>query len=245
MEPPPPPEPQLPHAQSVPSFFDDSFRDVPRGHHHRRSHRHKCNCKKSRRRHSHHHHRSRSRCRGKNCDCSDAGSSEFSVGLSESTDSRCHHHKRSKYSDDESDESSHHCKHRSRSERRGPRQVKREDREREFRHSSTQAEPIEDQAQTFTGNPAQGITIPQHIVIPPTEDNDGNPRKYHVSYTFKYPCHFQLGFSDKLRNYNILRPPTAGNRISQTRNPSEWSHGQDPATRIYHLQRLKSRSQLD
>ena len=67
---------QLSHAQSVPSLFDDSFRDVPRGHSHRKSRRRKSHHCSRRRHHSHGHRRSRSRCKG--CDCSDAGSSEFS-----------------------------------------------------------------------------------------------------------------------------------------------------------------------
>ena len=103
------------------------------------------------------------------------------VGPSESTESR-HHHRRHRrdYSDDESDC----CKHRHRSDRRGPRQVKRDDRElKELKHSGTQPDP--DIVEPF-GSPAQGFTIPQNIVIPPVDagvDADGNiqPRKYQVN----------------------------------------------------------------
>jgi hypothetical protein len=202
---PPPDNTQLSHAQSVPSLFDDSFRDVPRGHHHRRSHRHKsCHCHHRSRRHSHGHRRSRSRCKNKNCDCSDSSS----IGPSESTDSRCHHRHRHRrdYSDDESDTT---CNkhHRHRSERRGPRQVKRDDREqKELKHISTQADPLE----PIIGSPAQGFTIPQNIVIPPVDaglDADGNvqPRKYQINseITISYdPKQQQLGISPRPETRN-------------------------------------------
>uniref|UniRef100_A0AC34PXQ7 Uncharacterized protein n=1 Tax=Panagrolaimus sp. JU765 TaxID=591449 RepID=A0AC34PXQ7_9BILA len=49
--------------------------------------------------------------------------------------------------------------------------------------ANTQADPEEPSTGPvpFTATPGQGITIPQHIVIPPTDDNDGNPRKYHIN----------------------------------------------------------------
>jgi len=92
--------------------------------------------------------------------------------------------------------------------------VKREDREREFRHSSTQAEPLEDPAQTITANPAQGITIPQHIVIPPTEDNDGNPRKYHIN------SEITISYDPRQQGTGSPRPETRASGITgRTQQP--------------------------
>uniref|UniRef100_A0A914C092 Uncharacterized protein n=1 Tax=Acrobeloides nanus TaxID=290746 RepID=A0A914C092_9BILA len=174
-------------AQSVPSLFED-FRDVPRGSVRRHRHRSYCKCcDRHHHHHSHHHHhkrrRSRSRCRK---DSSDACSSDYSA--TDSTSSRHRHRRHSRhYSDNESDLSNFtengKKRRKHREERKGPRQVKRDDRDREFRSAETQvASEIPEMTQP-SGYPG-AFTIPQHIVIPPVSpdepDND-KPRKYKIN----------------------------------------------------------------
>uniref|UniRef100_A0A7E4WE09 MARVEL domain-containing protein n=1 Tax=Panagrellus redivivus TaxID=6233 RepID=A0A7E4WE09_PANRE len=227
--------PDLHHAQSVPSLFDD-FRDVPRRSSQRRrsSRRHRsCHCGHDRRSKSRH--RSRSRCR--HCDCSEAASSEFSVEVpSESTESRCHHSRRHRHrrhrDDEDSDASTSHCSCQRRSKgesRRGPRQVKQRDRDsREMRHSGTQADPdllASSEPTTPFANPAGGFTIPQHIVIPPADpglDADGNaqPRKYHINseITISYDPKQQQAPSPKPEVRNQGPTPRRNQPVSITSN---------------------------
>jgi hypothetical protein len=231
----PRPHSALPHAQSVPTVFDD-FRDVPRQHQ-RRSHRHRSNCRHCDR---HHHHRSHSRSHRRKKRREDADMCSECSGT-ESTSSHHHNHRhrsrRHLYSDNESDltsDADH--RHKRREQKRGPRQVKRDDRDRDQKSAAIQANPDEiassGELPPSPVNPfgAQGITIPQHIVIPPTSlsDSDGNvqPRKYQINseITISYDPRQQGGVVGDSSSLNVSgaypsSPPLSDRHSTTQRNP--------------------------
>uniref|UniRef100_A0A915AKR8 Uncharacterized protein n=1 Tax=Parascaris univalens TaxID=6257 RepID=A0A915AKR8_PARUN len=203
------------HSFSVPSMYAETSGATSCHHHHchKRHHRHRSSSRHrhddsshnyrrvSSRRHSKHRHRSSSAgSRSRRSYSSDSYSTEF-------TEEPRHHRRRSRscerYSDEStpiSDDSREQRRQRRREDRgrerdrerpRGPRQVKRVDKEREAKSVTAPIFATERLTPTLNGQwPAAGteggITIPQHIIIPPSSGTIGpdgriQPQTYQIN----------------------------------------------------------------
>lgn len=212
-------------------------------HHHRSSSRHRTR-DRDKRGSSHRHgskHRHRSASDGSKSRRSYSSSSSSSVFTEEPRHRRHRSRSRHRYSDDGTDVTEEsregHRKHHRRSdrdrdhdkERRGPRRVKRNDKDRESKSSLNTAltqdivtpavgVPAEQTGEWQMGCPQGSITIPQHIIIPPSSGTLG-PDKRPQPQTYQINSEIRISYDQQGRP---VGPETA--ILSQGPTPQPHPH---------------------